>query len=183
MTQKEYKDLLLKDICARLPYGLKGKCVDASYDTFCEMIFQTPKFDVVLEGIKGDLLFVTPLIEDKDEQEFANEEVADGIDILDFKPYLRPMSSMTEEEKKDLLITIVGNEGIKYFQVLSDGSIDNTDETIQDLNKFNMHWVNFDKDTVTLYLDWLNRHHIDYRGLIPMSLAIAVTEENNPYKD
>lgn len=102
MTQKEYKDLLLKDICGRLPYGLKGKCVDASYDTFCEMIFQTPKFDAILEGIKGDLLFVTPLIEDKDEQEFANEEVADGIDILDFKPYLRPIcdakSLMSERE-------------------------------------------------------------------------------------
>jgi len=87
---------------------------------------------------------------------------------------------MTEEEKKDLLITIVGNEGIKYFQVLSDGSIDNTDETIQDLNKFNMHWVNFDKDTVTLYLDWLNRHHIDYRGLIEKGLALEAP--NDMYK-
>ena len=29
----------------------------------------------------------------------------------------------------------------------------------------------------------LNRHHFDYRGLIPKGLAIEVTEENNPYKD
>ena len=97
----EKKQLLLVDLCARLPYELKGKCeIDASYDTSFDTIYQLHKFDAILEGIKGDLLFVTPLIEDKDEQEFANEEVADGIDILDFKPYLRPMSSMTEEEKE-----------------------------------------------------------------------------------
>jgi hypothetical protein len=152
MTQED-KELLLKDLTARLPYGVS---VYIRYKTG--------------EPCYGKL---TP----KDIQWFIDSK------IETIKPYLRPLSSMTEEEKKDLLITIVGNEGIKYFQVLSDGSIDNTDETIQDLNKFNMHWVNFDKDTVTLYLDWLNRHHIDYRGLIPMSLAIAVTEENNPYKD
>ena len=32
-------------------------------------------------------------------------------------------------------------------------------------------------------IDWLNKHHFDYRGLIPLGLAIEVTEENNPYKD
>ena len=143
------KDLLLKDICARLPYGLKGKCeIDASYDTSFDTIFQIHKFDVILEGIKGDLLFVTPLIEDKDEQEFANEEVADGIDILDFKPYLRPMSSMTEEEKIDY----------RAF--------------------FNYDGVEYPEE----YIDWLNANHFDYRGLIEKGLAIAVTEDNNPYK-
>ena len=37
MTQEEYellKELLLKDLCARLPYGVIGQCeIDASYDT------------------------------------------------------------------------------------------------------------------------------------------------------
>jgi len=32
-------------------------------------------------------------------------------------------------------------------------------------------------------IDWLNAHHFDYRGLIEKGLAIAVTEENNPYKE
>ena len=32
-------------------------------------------------------------------------------------------------------------------------------------------------------VDWLNAHHFDYRGLIPMGLAIEVIEENNPYKE
>ena len=35
----------------------------------------------------------------------------------------------------------------------------------------------------TSSLDWLNAHHFDYRGLIEKGLAIAVTKENNPYKE
>lgn len=101
MTQEE-KDLLLKDLCARLPYGVKGQCeIDASYDTSFDTISQTHKFDAVVYGIKEDLLFVHPLIEDMDEQEFANEEVSDGVDILDFKPYLFPLSSMTDEQENE----------------------------------------------------------------------------------
>jgi hypothetical protein len=98
---KEIKDLLLRDLCGRLPYGVIGQCeIDASYDTSFDTIFQTHKFDSVVYGLKEDLLFVTPLIEDKGEQEFANEEVADGIDILDFKPYLFPLSNLNKEQKK-----------------------------------------------------------------------------------
>lgn len=38
---------------------------------------------------------------------------------------------------------------------------------------------------IDIFLDiihWLNKNHFDYRRLIPMGLAIEVTEENNPYK-
>ena len=139
MTQEEYellKELLLKDLCARLPYGVIGQCeIDASYDTPFGIKPQIHKFNAVVYGIKEDSLFVTPLIEDQDVQEFANEEVSDGVDILDFKPYLRPMSSMTEEEKKECL-----------------------------------------KITFVEATDWLNVHHFDYRGLIPMGLALEAPE-------
>lgn len=37
-------------------------------------------------------------------------------------------------------------------------------------------------ETLETY-DWLNANHFDYRGLIEKGLAIAVTEENNPYKE
>ena len=47
MTQED-KDLLIKELCARLPYGVIGKCeIDASYDTSFDTIFQTHKFDAV----------------------------------------------------------------------------------------------------------------------------------------
>ena len=100
MTQEEtqvIKELLLKDLCARLPYGVIGQCeIDASYDTPFETKLQTHKFNAEVYGLLEEgLLFVTPLIEDQDVQEFANEEVANGIDILDFKPYLFPLSTIS----------------------------------------------------------------------------------------
>ena len=117
MTQ-ENKELLLKDLCSRLPYEVIGKCeIDASYDTSFNTIFQTHKFDAIIYGLKEELLFVTPLIEDMDEQEFANEEVDDGIDILDFKPYLFPLSSMTDEQKINLTKFVangINGENILY---------------------------------------------------------------------
>ena len=105
MTQEELynlKNLLLKDLCARLPYGVVGQCeIDASYDTPFDTIPQTHRFNAVVYGIKDDFLFVSPMIENQDELEFANEEIADGVDILEFKPYLFPLSSMTEEQEKE----------------------------------------------------------------------------------
>lgn len=161
MTQED-EQLLLQDLSAKLPYGVKAEHPYAKEALVLGIIER--------KGYKCGIRYIDVIT---DKQTYP---------IRYIKPYLRPMSSMTEDEKKDLLVTIVGNKGSKYFRVLQDGSIDNTDATIQDLNKFNMHWVNFDKDTVTLYLDWLNKHHFDYRGLIEKGLAIS-TEEFNPYKD
>ena len=155
MTQEE-NELLLKDLCERLPYGVK-----------CHFKYGSAEGDVTLGCIDNGIARF-------EYGWYGKFHVSIDADYI--KPYLRSMSSMTEEEKKNLLVTIVGDDGIKYFQVLSDGSIDNTDATIQDLNKFNMHWVSFDKDTVTLYLDWLNAHHFDYRGLIDKGLALEALE-------
>lgn len=156
------EELLLNDLCARIPYGVKGKCeIDASYDTTFDTIFQLHKFDAILEGFKKGLLFVTPLIEDEDEQEFANEEAADGIDILDFKPYLRPMSSMTDDEALEFM-EMTGAEFI-HANLIGVGECKPYD--ISDI------------------IDWFNEHHFDHRGLINKGLAIEVTKENNPYND
>ena len=116
MTQDDV--LLLKDLCARLPYGVIGQCeLDASYDTPFDTIFQTHKFDAVVYGLNEDLLLVTSLIENEDEQNFAEEEVADGVDLLDFTPYLFPLSSMTEEQQINLTKFVangINGENILY---------------------------------------------------------------------
>ena len=153
MTQ-ENKELLLKDLCARIPYEVVGKCeLDApSYDTSFDTIFQTHKFDAVVYGLTEDLLFVHPLIKDKDEQEFAEEEVLKCIDILDFTPYLFPLSNMTEEEWGDY-------QKIRMIDWVH-GDINGT-------------FIN-----AGLIVDWLNAHHFDYRGLIEKGLAIDATGLN-----
>lgn len=163
MTQEE-KDLLLKDICSRIPYEVVGKCeIDASYDTSFDTVFKTHKFDAVVYGLKGDLLFVTPLIEDMDEQEFANEEVADGIDILDVKPYLFPLSSMTEEQLFDVQ-DITGKNEIKIEDNLI-RIVDSGRKTISYLE-------------ILALLEWFYKNHFDINNLIPAVLAIDATGLN-----
>ena len=147
MTEKEiqaYKELLLKDISGRLPYGVIGQCeIDASYDTEFETIPQTHKFQAVAHGFNEDLLFVSPMIENKDELEIANEEIVDGVYILDFKPYLFPLSSMTEKQKDE-------------YQYITE------------------RWMNDPAYSISDSIDWLNKNNFDYRGLIEKGLAIPI---------
>ena len=155
MTQEDKekeKELLLKDLCARLPYGVVGQCeIDASYDTPFDTVPQTHKFNAVVCGIIDDLLIVTPMIENQDELEFANEEIADGVDILDFKPYLFPILSMPEETTREFGKTL------------------DWVETTHGYSKSEMSWDTF---------DCVNKHHIDYRGFIEKGLAIDATGLN-----
>lgn len=85
MTQKD-KELLLKDICSRLPYGTKVKCLldDEPY-TLLSINWNK---EIVVIGYMMDDTYVTS------KQRLVN-----------IKPYLRPMSSMTEEEKVKLSLS------------------------------------------------------------------------------
>ena len=143
MTQKD-KQLLLKDLSARLPYGVLGQCeIDASYDTEFETIPQTHKFKAVAYGFNEDKLFVCPMIENQDELEIANEEIADGVYIFDFKPYLFPLSSMTDKQKDE-------------YQYITE------------------RWMNDPAYSISDSIDWLNKNNFDYRGLIEKGLAIPI---------
>ena len=113
---QEDKELIHKDLCARLPY-----------DVMC----QTDEHGKIhkLKGInkhKGIWWY-----------EF------DGFRNIKLpKPYLRPMSSMTEKEKID-------------YQAF-----------------FNYDGVEYPEE----YIDWCNKNHFDYRGLIPIGLALVAPE-------
>ena len=121
MTQEE-KQLLLKDLSARLPYGVK----------------------VTWDGKHP--LTVTPHI-------YCAIISEDNINNLP-KLLLRPMSSMTPDEFEEFT-DIVEHVSIGKLQI----NIANPE-----------------------VFDFLNAHYFDYRGLIKKGLAIAVTEDNNPYK-
>ena len=150
--KQEDKELLLKDLCARLPYGVKGKCeIDASYDTSFDAKPQTHTFNAIVYGIKENSLLVTPLIENQDELEFANEEVGDGIDILDFKPYLFPSSNMPDEALRE------------YSKTL---------DWVRTTKGYSESELTFDS------FDCVNKYHIDYRGFIENGLAIDATGLN-----
>ena len=72
---------------------------------------------------------------------------SDSFYVENIKPYLRPMSSMTEDEKKEFSLLGVGIHLFKGPLIPS-------------------------YDT----LDWLNAHHFDYRGLIEKGLALEALE-------
>jgi len=135
MTQEE-KELLLKDLCSRLPYN---NC-RVFYEYIDDLDKKTYGYSLTLNT-------------------WCISELRANKAII--KPYLRPISSMTEEEKED------------YRKVCE------LDTEI--LSKHPMDETPFP----ALYnsQDWLNAHHFDYRELIEKGLAIEVTKENNPYED
>ena len=122
MTQQE-KELLLKDLCARLPYGVEVRVV-------CDWFFEESEPYNTFLSI-NDLSAL---------QDFVAGENT-------IKPYLRPMSSMTEEEYKEF----------------------------KDTWEYLEHRLDVCVPSVTSY-DWLNKGHFDYRGLIPMGIALEAPE-------
>ena len=86
--------------------------------------------------------------------------------FCDIKPYLRSMDSMTDEEAKELTAA----DRTKYPN-FDDPS------ACEDFRKSWGIWAQY----CTVPIDWLHKHHFDYRGLIKRGLAIKVTDNNNPY--
>ena len=146
MTQEE-KDLLLKDLCSRLPYG-------------------------VMVNINGEIDILTSVCNDDEYYfNFIEPDNSEGYSIEDIKPYLFPLSSITEEQAIELFnifgISLVNSVGANYIKVNEITGI-----TFFFQNGFDVE-THFDK-----LINWLNKNHFDYRGLIPMGLAIDATDKN-----
>ena len=125
MTQ-ENKELLLKDLCARLPYGVKFMCN--------KNIYTTKGLDLV--------------VADEGDWEYAVTAKGTAPIEIDFiKPYLLPLSSMTEEQKQE-------------YQYITE------------------RWMYDSSYSISDSIDWLNKSHFDYRGLIEKGLAIDATGLN-----
>lgn len=127
MTQED-KELLLKDLCSRLPYKLVCKVKyreNGEYKTS----------NMVLDGIfRDDAYFIS-----------QNGTVYSS----DYKPYLFPVSSMTEEQIEEYAHILVMCGTLESSQLM--------------------------RMTVE---DWFNKNHLDFRGLIPMGLALDATDLN-----
>lgn len=122
MTQEE-KHLLIKDLCGRLPY-----------DTWV----QYEGKEWLITGYGHGRVSLLPSV--------FSSAVGPCPLIEEFKPYLRPLSSMTEEEKKEWHYL--------YLPLPHKNEATETERRI----------------------DWLNAHHFDYRGLIEKWLAFEAPE-------
>jgi len=132
MTQED-KELLFKDLCARLPYHVKCKIWLKDGTTEEGLLDLQHNYGNVLQ----DAFYY-----DK---------------IKDIKPYLRPMSSMTDEERKEIGILIKENRPNPYG-IINNKGIDNLLFSVS--------------ITSGVLIDWINARHFDYRGLIEKDLAI-----------
>ena len=126
MTQ-EHKQLLLKDLCARLPYGVIVQENDGVNENDNKLL----NIDMFDRCINYDYI------------------------IDDIKPYLRPMSSMTEEERDEV------KKYMKREQIVNMAFYHATEKTY----------------------DWYNAHHFDYRGLIEKELALEAPEDMYNYEN
>lgn len=126
MTQED-KELLFKDLCARLPYHVKASYYGAEEEreTWDEIE------GITLDGCVDIGQYSLP--------------------IERIKPYLFPLSSMTEEQK-----VIYGDLCYSVIQSLANNMQSELNELI----------------------NWLNANHFDYRGLIEKGLAIDATGLN-----
>ena len=132
MTQKD-KELLLKDLCARLPYGVK---VQVEYDA--EEFGKTIEIDEIT-------------MIDKYGEEILLYHASEYFSIEELKPYLRPLTSMTDEEIAELTWLSGKCDAIPTFKYVP-------------------------VENYRIY-DWMNRHHFDYRGLIEKGLALEAPKD------
>ena len=152
MTQ-ENKELLLKDLCARLPYGVKVKVLNEDilrYDYSSE------------EGgfIKG--------IENINDGLFVIECRKDGyvLSYDEFKPYLLPLSSITEMLEE---LNTIGF--FKYCDTIANVShLESKNGISEEIYTY------LDIKNISVLMEFFHSHHIDYRGLIEKGLALEAPE-------
>ncbi len=143
MAQKN-KELLLKDLSARLPYGVKVLCLRDFNHTW---------YTLEMIDIGDNEVYLTT------NESYANRYV----EIEDVKPYLFPLSSMTEEQLFEVQ-EILGKHEIE----IEDGFL-----RIVDSDRKIISYLE-----ILALLEWFYKNHFDIYGLIPMDLAIDATGLN-----
>lgn len=152
--KQEDKNLLLQDLCGRIPYGVKMNHI-ADIENNPITLVGVAKTMITLESSTG----------------YGTS------DIEDYIPYLFPLSSMTEEQKKEF------KEISKCeYKIRNYGGFDSEGVYLIEIGSYE-----YEHDINTAFeefyfnheiINWLNKNHFDYRGLIEKELAIDATGLN-----
>ena len=149
--EREEKDLVLRDLCGRLPYGVKVSVNGGKEPWTLKGMFEGEH--------TGMMLILEPLFPSKDvSPQTSNWQLSQC------KPYLRPMSSMTEEERNEL------KEYLDAEEVDCNGFGYSEGGTLED------YISSIPYSICVGVVNWLNKNMFDYRGLIPKRLALEAKE-------
>ena len=153
--KQEDKILLVKDLCSRLPYGVRVCHVSSEISGVLHNIS-------VLHMYEGN--------SDSDKPDNIVDYVADidffgdgyPYEIEDFKPYLFPIASISSEQLKEVS-EILGKDVEIFDNYLN--IVEHTRNTLSYLE-------------LDALFEWFNKNHFDYRNLIERNLAIDCTNIN-----
>lgn len=149
--EQEDKNLLLQDLCGRLPYGVKMINTEPYSDEHNPILTLSYISEDNAIGCRAGKGFMTT-------------------SLGSIKPYLFPLSSMTEEQTKEVHNLI--------YQGISE-SVDETKEWLKTRKENELRPITLTYIlSYTLVIDWFCKNHFDYRGLIPKGLAIDATGLN-----
>lgn len=141
MTQEELKalqrskediELLISELCQRMPYGIKLQKHEEKDTIYTLYSINLESNEICFWKYRGKSLRIGDIGK------------IHKFGILLYKPYLLPLSSMTEEQKKE------------EYEICKE------------------HIIGYESNLIDFY----NRNHIDYRGLIEKGLAIDCTNLN-----
>lgn len=173
MTEQE-KQLLLKDLCARLPYNVKvaidfkgyleflpsDEDLEYTYRKNLNFILDYKKKTIENISLEPNILYAYPCSERFQMLKGYTYELDYGVPVEFIKPYLRLMSSMTDEERLEL--SRLTDDKFKFY-------LYTTKPEIICYEKYN--YLEGLK-----VLDWLNANHFDFRNLIGKGLALVAPE-------
>ena len=166
--KQENKDLLLQDLCSRLPYGVKVSVNQSQLQNY-DSKWKNWGFEEEPEEIDSVSIYGVT---------FGCMDISDGIIGFEFiKPYLFPLSNMTEEQKKEF------KEISKCeYKIRNYGEFDSEGVYLIEIGSYEYeHDINTAIEEFYFnheIINWLNKNHFDYRGLIEMGLAIDATGLN-----
>ena len=174
MITEEERKMLVADLCAKIPYGVKASCYrQTEKGAVCEY----EKADIISYDARVGLFSAVAVNVNGDEFRYGECYYrADGI-----IPYLRPTKNMTAKERNELINYVTDcPDGCKYFTVNPDGAIwgdGYVEKRVEmNINSFEMFTVNFVPMAVMRYQEWMDSRHFDWRGLIKRGLALVADE-------
>lgn len=145
IMKQEEKEILLKDLCGRLSYGVK-----------CSFWVNDDVYEIT--GINPTCCGASEI-----QATHIKSSINGDFRLNNCKPYLFPMSSMTVEQRCKVQNLLPNKCDISFKN--------------QKITFYN-EGESIELDKLEKLFNFFNLYHIDYRGLIPMGLAIDATGKN-----